>query len=361
MKKILFALLLVFNSLQAETALMSLGCESHQHTNECNCQDHCACHDTAHKFSPIGVMGSHLHKQGEVMFSYRFKFMEMEGLRKGSDRVSHLDHVGNPNTMPGRFMALPRRMTMKMHMLGMMYGVTDDFTLGIMIPWMESAMDIKMANGNKFSTRTDGFGDIKLNGLLRLWSNEHNNLILNLGISLPTGTINEYGNTPMRPNGTRLPYPMQLGSGTVDFMPGLTFTGHNEDWGWGAQVIATLRMHRNYRGYNKGNSLLFNSWISRKITKNFATSLRIEVNSWDDYEGHDDQINAMRLMMPTANNDLRGGTRVDAHIGFNYLFTEGFLKGSNIGVEVGIPVYQYLEGPNLETDLVATIGWQKTF
>ena len=355
MKNILFVLLALAVSVTAQKKMLTIDKDGrpHDHSNHN--------HGDAHVYSPIGVMGSHLHGEGEWMFSYRFKFMEMEGLRKGDNRVSHKDHIGNPVTMPGRYMVLPREMTMKMHMLGIMYGVTDDFTLAVMIPWMEKAMDLEAANGTKFSTRTDGFGDIKISGLYKLWSKEHDTLILNLGVSLPTGTINEYGNIPMRPNGTRLPYPMQLGSGTVDFMPGLTYTGHNENWGWGAQAIATLPLNRNYRGYSKGNSFLFNTWVSRKITRNFATSFRVELNSWDDYVQDDNQISTMSLMTPTANSDLRGGTRVDAHIGFNYLFTEGVLKNNNIGIEFGVPVYQYLEGPNLETDWTATIGWQMAF
>ena len=47
------------------------------------------------------------------------------------------------------------KMRMKMHMLGIMYGVTDRFTLGVMIPWLEKDMSHKAANGRHFSTRTD--------------------------------------------------------------------------------------------------------------------------------------------------------------------------------------------------------------
>ena len=360
MKKIILALILVCSYSFAEEALLTLNNASdHQHTSQCDCGDSCLCHDSAHAYAPIGVMGAHTHKEGEWMFSYRFSYMEMEGLRNGDSRESLNDNFRNRN---GTFLALPRRMTMRMHMLGIMYGVSDDFTLGVMIPWMESSMAVQLANGTDFRTRTDGFGDIKLNGILKLWEENNESLLLNLGVSLPTGAINESAITPAS-NGNRaqLPYPMQLGSGTVDFMPGLTYTGSNDDWGWGAQAIATLRMHRNYRGYNKGHSIMFNTWVSRKITKNFATSLRIEVNSFDDIEGKDDEIDPGKANTPTADNDLRGGTRVDAHLGFNYLFTDGIFKGHNIGLEIGMPVYQYLEGPNLETDWTATIGWQMHF
>ncbi|MEM6624040.1 MAG: transporter, partial [Pseudomonadota bacterium] len=38
--------------------------------------------------APIGVMGDHLHRQDEFMFSYRFMNMSMEGSRIGTNRVS---------------------------------------------------------------------------------------------------------------------------------------------------------------------------------------------------------------------------------------------------------------------------------
>ena len=37
--------------------------------------------------APIGVMGDHTHSAGEVMLSYRFMRMSMEGNRDGTDHV----------------------------------------------------------------------------------------------------------------------------------------------------------------------------------------------------------------------------------------------------------------------------------
>ena len=351
MNKLIFFLLLVCSISFAEERMLKLE----------NDHSHHAHHNEAHKLNPIGVMGAHTHAEGEWMFSYRFKYMDMEGLRDGESRVSHQDHVGNPMRNPGRFMVLPRRMRMKMHMLGAMYGVTDNLTIGVMLPWVEKDMSHKIANGRHFNTRTDGIGDIKINSFYKIYENESFEVILQLGVSLPTGEIDEEGNTPAAPNGVRLPYPMQLGSGTYDIMPGIALVGHNDSWGYGLQAVGTFRVHRNHEGYNQGDSLLVNAWVSRKITKNFSTSFRLELNSWEDYEGHDDIIHNSRLMVPTADNDRRAGTRLDAHLGFNYLFTDGFLCGHSIGLEAGMPIYQNIEGPNLETDFIVTIGWQYRF
>ncbi|MCM8535251.1 MAG: transporter [Lentisphaeraceae bacterium] len=323
-------------------------------------------HNQAHQHAPIGVMGSHLHEEGSWMFSYRFMYMDMDGLRKGTDRVSRSD--ANGPMMAGKYPMVPRQMTMKMHMLGTMYGVTDDLTMSLMIPWLEKSMDssARMMGGtgpeNKFSTRSDGFGDIKLGSLYRLYKNDDLEVIFNLGLSLPTGSYEEQGKNPMSMgNELRQGYPMQLGSGTFDLMPGITIAGHTDTLGYGAQVIGTIPLGRNSQGYSQGDSIKFNTWLSRKITRNFSLSGRIELNSWNDYNGHDDELVGRVNMMPTADHDLRGGTRADAYIGGNYLFTEGALKGHNLGLEFGMPFYQQLEGPNLETDYILTVGWRVSF
>ncbi|MCE2421999.1 MAG: hypothetical protein J4G03_01570 [Gemmatimonadetes bacterium] len=41
------------------------------------------------------------------------------------------------------------------------------------------------------------------------------------------------------------------------------------------------------------------------------------------------------------------------------MFTDGALRGHRIAAEWHVPVYQNLNGPQLETDWVLTIGWQK--
>ena len=64
-------------------------------------------------------------------------------------------------------------------------------------------------------------------------------------------------------------------------------------------------------------------------------------------------------MVPTADPNLRGGTRVDVLVGVN--FVPPALNSLRLAVEAGVPVYQKLDGPQLETDLVFTLGAQYTF
>ena len=59
----------------------------------------------------------------------------------------------------------------------------------------------------------------------------------------------------------------------------------------------------------------------------------------------------------TANTQLQGGDRLDFSVGINYLFD----NGHRLALEYSEPLDQDLRGPQLETDSVLTLGWQKAF
>jgi hypothetical protein len=63
-------------------------------------------------------------------------------------------------------------------------------------------------------------------------------------------------------------------------------------------------------------------------------------------------------IVPTADPDLRAGRRVDLLVGAAFTPQAGLLRGHRLALEIGRPVYQNLDGPQLETDWTATLGWQ---
>ena len=108
--------------------------------------------------APIGVMGGHTHHAGKWMTTYRYMYMNMDGNRDGNDRVSTSD-------VRRDFVISPIKMTMQMHMLGIMYAPANDLTIMSMIPYVLKEMDHVTRIGAEFTTRTDGIGDIKLTAL----------------------------------------------------------------------------------------------------------------------------------------------------------------------------------------------------
>jgi len=294
--------------------------------------------------APIGIMGHHLHPEGEWMLSYSYMQMEMQDNLAGSDKVS---------TPLPRYMVSPLSMDMNMHMLGVMYGFSEKATLMAMLPVVSNSMDLMMnMNGNQFTTESSGIGDLKLSVLF----DTGENWVSSVGLNVPTGSIDEKDVTPMS-NGSsvQLPYPMQLGSGSYGFTLGTSYIktyGHNS---WGNKADIIVRLNDNDRDYKLGNSLTLNSWYSFGVSDNSTLSIRLQISDWDNISGADTELNPM--MVPTADANLRAGTRADVLMGYNYQLSQSAL----LGLEVGVPVYQNLDGPQLETDLILQLGVQYEF
>jgi len=308
---------------------------------------------SAHEFTdrpdghaPIGVMGDHTHETGEWMVSYRFRSMLMDGNRDGTSEISTEEVLAD-------YMVAPLDMQMSMHMFGVMHAPSDQLTLMAMLPYMSVEMDHETRNGTKFTTEGDGIGDVKIGGLYKIADNGNSSVHLNAGVSLPTGDIDITDDTPAGRN--RLPYPMQIGSGTYDLLPGITYSGY-ADWGsWGAQADATVRLGENDNDYTLGNKYGGTAWVAKTLGSKVSTSLRLRYETTEDIDGADPTLNAR--MIPTADPELRGGERLDAAVGINVLVG----SGHRFAIEYQIPVEQDLDGPQLETQQALTAGWQYTW
>ncbi len=325
--------------------------------------------------APIGVMGDHLHKKGELMFSYRYMRMSMKDNRIETGDVSPETIVttianrfaGMPG-MPPTLRVVPLSMTMNMHMLGAMYAPSDGVTFMAMGMFIQNDMSLLTFQGGSgtnelgtFATQTKGVGDVKLSALVKLAKIQSGTLHLQAGISLPTGSITEEDQvlTPMNMRPTvRSPYPMQLGSGSWDALPGITYASLSGNTGWGAQVSGVVRLVENREDYKLGNQLNMTFWASQRLASWVSASLRARYTTTGKIRGIDDDI---MLPVQTANPDFMGGKNLDGALGINLIGQSGVVKNQRVALEYSLPVYQHLNGPQMKTTSVFTLGWQYAF
>ena len=217
--------------------------------------------------APISVMGDHMHKMGEWMVSYRYMSMDMEGLLKGSTYVSSTSQINLNSMIQGDFEMVPTKMTMDMHMFGTMYAISNKWTLMGMLNYLNNDMDMIMPMNMSMSMESSGIGDLKVAGLYDLaqWD-DGRRMHLKLGLNLPTGSIDE------KHNGNILGYGMQLGSGTYDFEPAITYLAQTENYSYGAQLGGILRIGENDQDYTLGNKFEAALWGARKITDSLSAS-----------------------------------------------------------------------------------------
>jgi len=306
--------------------------------------------------APIGVMGSHMHAAGSFMLSYRYMRMRMDGNRNGRHRLTPGDVLAEG------FMATPTDMTTDMHMFGAMYAPFDWLTLSAMLPYVEKSMDHLTGMGTRFETRSEGVGDFTVASMLRLWEDEMHHVHLNFGIGFPTGSIGEKDYVPVPDMGfqkRRLPYPMQIGSGSYFLRPGITYTGACEYLSWGGQALGTVYLDENAHDYKVGDSVDLTGWIAVPVLPWMSLSARAIGRVWGNYDGADPKLNANAV--PTADPNRRGGEGIDLAPGINLLLPLGPLGNHRISAEAMLPVYRSLDGPQLESDWGVMVGWQLAF
>jgi len=328
--------------------------------------------------APIGVMGDHVHKKGEWMASYRYMAMSMSDLYDGHTEIT-VDDVLQDYRMA------PVEMDMSMHMFGAMYALSDSVTAMVMVPWISNSMTMTMnmnvipttggmagmgamtdmsprmpamAMPMTFETESDGVGDIKLGALINFVDHQGHKAHINAVVSAPTGSTDETATTPMADN-ARLPYPMQLGSGTWDLRPGVTYLGQHENISWGAQGLAVLRTELNDEGYRLGNEFTLNAWGAYRWSDTWSGSLRLSHFKKTRIKGADPMLNPM--MSPTANGSLLAGRKLDAGVGVNAYIRSGVFSGHRLALEYLVPVEHHTEGPQLVCDNTLVAGWQLAF
>jgi len=303
--------------------------------------------------APISVMGDHTHGKGEFMFSYRYMYMNMEDLNRGSENVPFSNAL-RPNDI---YMVTPTQMPMQMHMLGAMYAPSDKITLMVMANYLSSEMDHITAMGGTFTTESSGFGDTKIAALYKFFNSNRQQLHAQVGISIPTGSIDEMDVTPASaPNEVILPYPMQIGSGTWDPELALTYLKQWDKLSFGTQARTTLRLGKNDNEYRLGNRYSINNWLALKATDWLSFSGRFELGAIDRIEGVNPALNPMIVI--TADTANSGMTYANAGLGFNLYAFQGGLKNLRLGFEAALPIFQNMNGVQLRNKETITLGLQ---
>ena len=332
--------------------------------------------------APISIMGEHIHAKGESMLSYRFMRMQMDGMRNGTTSASS-DAVFAAN-----YTITPEEMTMDMHMLGFMHAPSDQLTLMAMANYTSTEMDHRIFgmatpllnfNGGSdvFTTETEGVSDIKLSALYSVYRDEDSRAHVGLGISLPTGSITESDAIPAPSIGSepgmgglferQLPAPMQLGSGTYDLLPSFTWVEQRESVSFGGQLAGTIRTGHNDQGCRLGDQFKATAWGSLPLGNSFGISTGLAYQWSGKMRGEQEDLllnppfAPSRETVTTAFSDNYGGESIEAIFGVNSLIDGGILKGHRFAIDLRLPLWQILNGYQLETDWALTLGWQKAW
>jgi hypothetical protein len=321
-----------------------------------------------------------LKKTGEWMFGYRYMYGSQSGdMLNGSNLVSDQAIVaggcaGNPCFIT------PSSMGMHMHMLDIMYAPTDWLNLMVMPQYVDMNMSMRRLTGAPPDSDADsppgsgehiphhvenghetgGIGDMGVYGLFKLFDTPHHHVHVGLGLSIPFGDVDIKLRRNHQVDGGLIDYGMQLGSGTLDFKPSLTYTGNMEPWSWGAQVSGTKRLEDNGEtGFAFGDVIQSTAWGSYAVTHWLSASVRGVYTVQGAIQGEYNQL--IDKFGPVDYPANYGGRFWDVGFGLNAMVPQGDLAGNSLGVEWLQPVSTDFNGYQLDRDGTLSATWRYAF
>ena len=299
-------------------------------------------------------------------FSYRYVRGDFGGYRDGTGPVDNVDLMGPPNN--ATYPILQTAIVQEVHLFQVAYNVSRRLSANVVVPYIRQLTDhISLVPGfADFTITSKGVGDssVTLSGIV--YQRGGDSLMINGGISVPTGSITEKGHTPAGP-GSQLPYTMQLGSGTWDIPVGVHYRREtNRGTGVGPVryrlgAMGKVRSGENSRGYRLGHRLVVDGSMSMQPLRWISPSLGLSSETWGDIKGHDLNFPGPIYPTPVANPDLFGGQRVSVTIGLTFGTSQGDLGGHSLQMNFAVPVYQDLHGPQPEENWRGNISWNLSF
>lgn len=292
---------------------------------------------------PLHATNAMLLAPGEWRLLLTASHQEYVGAADGHSSSPTGEVLGNGYTFA------PRKMSLDSATLRGLYGLDENNTLSAALPWVQNSMRQAMAGGGTFTMEAAGVGDLELGFTNRTWQGDSARVLVYGGVSLPTGSVNEKDDAPGAPDRT-VDYVLQPGSGTVDLRPALTWLYDKREWVYGAQLAIVQRLGRNTQGWSASNSQEVSVWAAQRLDEASSISGRVTARFWGNLHGSDDDLDP--TIAPTQDPDRQAGKRLDIALGYR---DHGFV------MEAGLPIFQDLDGPQLELDWYGTVGWQFSF
>ena len=282
--------------------------------------------------------------------SYTYAVSEYEKYYSGTSKVSYDDVLFTPGEdarTKNNYPVVPTDIRQEVHALRVAYDLRPDLTLRAQLPFVSQSTDhISIIPGyDAFNISSEGMGDVVFLADGTLAQNINSSWRLGAGVSMPTGSIDEEGDTPRAPGNQQLPYTMQLGSGTWDFPVVLSFRKYEARFDWGFDAGATIRTGQNDRDYRLGNKVSVGGWAMWTGGEAWSPGIRLDYRWQDEISGEDVSLKvpnpAFPYPAPVTNPSVFGGEQIDVMLFIRVPLGERWY----IDASYARPVYLDLNGP----------------
>lgn len=282
------------------------------------------------------------------LFTYQYKIAEYEDYLDDDSSVSLQDVLWEGPQEPrtdANFPVVPTEIQQQVHQFAIGYQVSADWAVSLKIPVVSQSTDhISIVPGYEtFTIDTDGLGDIVVSTNYRFLNSDAHQWRFEWGVSIPTGSIDEVGDTPREHGNQLLPFTMQLGSGTWDIPLEFTYQ-HKGSADYSLSVAAMLRFGRNDHDYRLGNHYRLGGRYRLPMAAQWGWFVGGDFYYSDTINGIDDALTVegpFPFPASITNPMLYGGRRLSLRGGAYWSLSPQW----RLHMELGVPVYQHLNGP----------------
>lgn len=298
---------------------------------------------------PGGLAHGALVDVGQFGVELRYSQTSWSGMRDSRDDLTSQELFATGYSIVGTKLEESRLE------IDFLYGLDPRWVLYGTLPVIERELSYDMAAGGSRTANSSGIGDIKFGGRYAARADQYHQLQYTIGISLPTGDHD--GRASYAGNSDALlPYVLQLGSGTVDLYPGITYLRMHEDWTLGARSEARVHVRRNSDDWAVSDSLRADVWASKTLTQDLTGDVRVQANWWGDYHGSAPDFD--RTRSPLEDSSRQGGSLVQLVFGLAIDFSDSYAGRNRLGIEIGVPIDEWLDGPGLSRRTSLLLSWR---
>ena len=298
--------------------------------------------------------------------SYSYQKSHYSDYLDGTKKLSYDEVLWSPGQEPRtdkNFPVVPTQIEQEVHALVFGFNPMDDLSFRLVTPYIsQSTEHISIVPGySEFTIDSQGVGDISLLGIYRFANAETHNWNAGMGISFPTGSIDQEGDTPRAPGQQQLPYTMQLGSGTFDIPLQLSYLNQQPSYSWGADFSAKIRLGKNDRDYRLGNNASISSWLMLTKSRWIQPSIKLAFLTWGRISGEDTSLSVpgpFPYPAPVVDPRLFGGNLLNLSLGAKIPLS---WQNSSFDVVYARPVYQSLNGPQSSEDYRLSLSFKLRF
>lgn len=291
--------------------------------------------------------------EGSWRVAYRYENLSYDGLRDGRNDLSR------KNVSKRGYDEIPEELATRTHTFELTYGAREFTSVWAALPFHAKELEGDASSGD-LDQESTGVGDLVIGFTHHCCSDDDDGRMMwHLGLGFPTGSVDEEDDAPGGGD-QRLPYPMQLGTGTYALHPGVYWIENEESWTWGVGTRWRIHLDRNDEGYAPGDTATFQAWGSREIAEDLVGTLRLQSHFWGDYHSEDDELDADAGADPLNDEHRQGGLRTDLFAGLGWELG-GERRANRLDLEVGIPIDEWVDGPQMSNEWTVGFGWRYSF